>query len=316
MKRNVAAAVKLYSGDKPIGLFADRLPINLERMNACFVEICAIFSAAGITDFSKLPDDLAARAAFAKQFNRFSAILEAARIQGFTWEKSVYEFGDDAKMQVTLTISHHQYLTLLQRYKELGGGSVGSGESIPFDIDSHITEIDTGKIDADYMNSRFAKFLKVLHGGDEQAKEATLAELHRSFTSLSQEDQRIAEIFLHDIQRGDVQIDPNRTFRDYLADYQAQAKNKEIEAIVEGLGIDASKLLALMNAKTTDVNLNEFGRFDALLATVDKQKAKAYFEAQEGKSIPAFKVNIKTENLLRMFIVHGDFALDVSNEKT
>lgn len=314
MKRNVDAAVKLYSGDKPIGLFADRMPINLERMNACFVEICAIFNAAGITDFSKLPDDLAARAAFAKQFNQFSAILEAARIQGFTWEKSVYEFGEDAKMQVTLTISHHQYLTLLQRYKELGGGSDGGGESIPFEIDSHLTEIDTGKIDADYMNSRFAKFLKVLHGGDEQAKEATLAELHRSFTSLSQEDQRIAEIFLHDIQRGDVQIDPNRTFRDYLADYQAQAKSREIEAIVEYLGIDASKLLALMNAKTTEVNLNEFGRFDALLATVDKQKAKAYFEAQEGKSIPPFKVNIKAAELLRTFIIQGGFELDVSNE--
>jgi len=37
---------------------------------------------------------------------------------------------------------------------------------------------------ASYVNSRFEKFLKVLHGGDEQASEATLAELHRSFTSL------------------------------------------------------------------------------------------------------------------------------------
>ncbi|MFJ3315567.1 UvrB domain 3-containing protein [Herbaspirillum huttiense] len=317
MKRNVDAAVKLYSGDKPIGLFADRLPINLERMNASFVEICAIFSAAGIADFSKLPDDPAACAAFAKQFNQFSAILEAARIQGFTWEKSVYRFGEDAKMEVTLTISHHQYLTLLQRYKELGGGgSGGGGETIPFEIDSHLTEIDTGKIDADYMNSRFEKYLKVLHGGDEQAKEATLAELHRSFTSLSLEDQRIAEIFLHDIQRGDVQIDPNRTFRDYLADYQAQAKKKEIETVVERLGIEASKLLVLMNAKITEANLNEFGRFDALLATVDKQKAKAYFEAQEGKTIPAFKLNIKTENLLRLFIIQGGFALDVPNAES
>jgi type I restriction enzyme R subunit len=92
MKRNVAAAVKLYSGDKSIGLFADRLPHNLERMNASFAEISAIFLAAGIKDFMKLPDDLTERAAFAKSFQELNKILEAAKIQGFTWEKTAYEF--------------------------------------------------------------------------------------------------------------------------------------------------------------------------------------------------------------------------------
>lgn len=181
MKRNVDAAVKLYSGDKPIGLFADQLPRNLERLNDCFTEISAIFSAAGIVDFAKLPDDFAARAAFAKQFNQFSAILEAAKIQGFTWDKTVYEIDIEARQLIAVAITKLQYLTLLQRYKELGAGGGGAGESIPFDIDSHITEIDTGKIDADYMNSRFAKYLKELQSGDGPSKEATLAELHRSF---------------------------------------------------------------------------------------------------------------------------------------
>lgn len=92
MKQNVAAAVKLYSGDKSIGLFADRLPHNLERMNAGFSEISAVFAAAGIVDFMKLPDDLTERATFAKGFQEFNKILEAAKIQGFTWEKTVYEF--------------------------------------------------------------------------------------------------------------------------------------------------------------------------------------------------------------------------------
>ena len=306
MTRNVAAAVKLYSGDRPISLFADRLPMNLERMNASFAEITAIFSAAGNPDFMKLPDDLAARAAFAKQFNQFSAILEAAKIQGFTWAKSVY--GDDPQTQVQLAISHHQYLTLLQRYKELGVGGGGGGESIPFEIDSHITEIDTGKIDADYMNSRFDKYLKVLQSGDEQAKEATLAELHRSFSSLSQEEQKIAEIFLHDIQRGDVQIDAHRTFRDYLADYQAKAKNREIDTLVARLGVDKVKIVALMNTHVTQANLNEFGRFDDLKATVDQQKAKTYFEGLESMELPLFRVNIRTANLLQDFIIQGGFV--------
>ncbi len=310
MTRNVAAAVKLYSGDKSIGLFADRLPHNLERMNASFVEISAIFDAAGIVDFIKLPDDLTERAAFAKSFQEFNKILEAAKIQGFTWEQAIYKF-DEPKRTVELAINQHQYLTLLQRYKELGGGSVGGGEAIPFEIDSHITEIDTGKIDADYMNSRFEKYLKVLQSGNEQAKETTLAELHRSFSSLSQEEQKIAEIFLHDIQRGDVQIDAHRTFRDYLADYQDKAKNDQVDTLVAVLGADKAKLVALMNTHVTQANLNEFGRFDDLKATVDQKKAKVYFEGLEGKELPLFRVNIRTAKLLQEFIIRGGL---LSNE--
>ena len=314
MARNVAAAVKLYSGDKPIGLFADRLPLNLERMNASFTEISALFSAAGIQDFTKLPDDLTARAAFGKEFNQFSAILEAAKIQGFTWDKLVYEFDEDPKTQITLVMSQHQYVTLLQRYKELGGSGGGSGgDNIPFEIDSHITEIDTGKIDADYMNSRFEKYLKVLQSGDEQTKEATLAELHRSFTSLSQEDQRIAEIFIHDIQRGDVQIDPHRTFRDYLTDYKMQARNQEIATVVACLGVDPAKLIALMNTHLTDANLNEYGRFDALRGTVDQGKAKAYFEGLADAPLTMFKVKVKAANLLRNFLLRGGGELNKVN---
>lgn len=310
MQRNVEAAVKLYSGDKPIGLFADRLPMNVERLNASFVEITAIYDAAGIPDFSKLPDDPAARAAFAKQFNQFIAFLEAAKVQGFTWDKSVYESSEEPGVEARLAITQHEYLTLLQRYKELGMGSGSGGESIPFEINSHITEIDTGKIDADYMNSRFEKYLKVLQGGDEQAKETTLSELHRSFTSLSQEEQRIAEIFLHDIQRGDVQIDPHRTFREYLTDYLGKAKNQKIDVLVALLGVDKTKLTALMNSHVTEANLNEYGRFDDLKETVDKQKAKTYFEALEGKTLPAFRVNIKVASLLQKFILEDEFKLE------
>ena len=302
MKRNVAAAVKLYSGDKPIGLFADRLPHNLERLNASFAELSSIFDAAGIEDFMKLPDDLTERAAFAKSFQEFNKILEAAKIQGFTWEQASYTF-DDPKRSVVLAMTQHQYLTLLQRYKELGGAVSSGGEAIPFELDSHITEIDTGKIDADYMNSRFDKYLKVLQGGDEQAKEMTLADLHRSFSSLSQEEQKIAEIFLHDIQRGDVQIDAHRTFRDYLADYQAKAANREIDTFVALLGVNKAKVVALLNTHVTQANLNEFGRFDDLKSTVDQQKAKSYFEGLEGKELPLFRVNIRTAKLLQDFII-------------
>jgi len=315
MKRNVDAAVKLYSGDKPLGLFADRLPMNLQRLNAIFAEITAIFDAAGITDFARLPDDLTERAAFAKQFNQFNAVLEAAKIQGFAWEKLTAD-GVEPNTQTQLDITHHQYLTLLQRYKELGSSSGGGGETIPYDIDSHITERDTGKIDADYMNSRFAKYLKELQSGDVHAKETTLVELQRSFSSLSQEEQKHAAIFLHDIQRGDVEIEPGHTFRDYLCDYQAKAKNKEVQALVEILGVDVEKLRALMNSSVTEANLNDYGRFDALRDTMDNAKAKAYFEALEGQTLPSFRVKIKASNLLQRFILEGGFELEEADHSS
>lgn len=219
---------------------------------------------------------------------------------------------NEDKQGVELTLSQEQYVTLLQRYKELaGGGGAGSNDAIAFDLDSHITEIDTGKIDSDYMNSRFKKYLKELQGGvDEHAREATLAELQRSFASLSQEEQKFAGIFLRDIHRGDVNIDPEHSFRDYLAEYQVAASNRRVQAISSYLGVNEEKLTAMMTHSINEETLNEYGRFDDLKNTIDKQKAKAYFEEKEGTSLPPFKVNIKATNLLREFILNGGVELD------
>ncbi len=308
MERNIAAAVRLYSGDRPIGLFADRLPRNVERMNGIFTTICTIFEAAGIEDFRNLPEDLAERAEFARQFKEFSGVLEAAKIQGFTWEQTEYK-SDDGTVAI-LVLTREQYLTLLQRYRELGSGSGSSGGGVPFDIDSHITEIDTGKIDADYMNSRFEKYLKVLDSDDETSKEQTLAELHRSFASLSQEDQKYAEILLRDIHRGDIQIDSSLTFRDYLNSYRVKGQDDDIANLVRALGIDEVKLRALLNANVTEANLNDYGRFDDLKNTIDRQKAAAYFEETTDEELSPARVNIKSATLLRNFIFSGGFPKD------
>ncbi len=185
-------------------------------------------------------------------------------------------------------------------------------DDVPYEIDGHLTEIDTDKIDADYMNSRFEKYLKSLQSGDDaEAINATLSELNRSFAMLTQEEQKIADIFLHDVQRGDVVIDSARPFKEYITEYQSKAKNREIDAITQLLGLDKIKLSALMNTNITAANINEYGRFDELRATVDREKAKAYFETLAGQEIPLFKVNIKTANLLQKFIIEGGFELDL-----
>ncbi|WP_127139950.1 type I restriction endonuclease subunit R [Flagellimonas marinaquae] len=313
MERNIEAAIELYSGDKPIGLFVEHLDFNLSRMNHTYEEITQLFTLAKVKNFEKLPENLAERGRFATLFNQFNTFLEAARVQGFNWGKLVYTFGiGKDKKDVSLLLDENIYLTLVLRYKELFSDSGGSGSlNIPYDVEGHITEIDTGKIDADYMNSRFEKYLKKLHDENvsKEDTQLTLDELHKSFASLTQEQQKYANLFLHDVQRGSAKLEPGKTLKDYITLYQFNAKNDQIYKISSTLGLDESRLRAMMDAGLTAKNINEYGKFSELKDTVDKEKAKAYFENLEGKPLPQFKVNIRVDNLLQKFILEGGFEL-------
>ena len=308
MEENINKAVKLYSGDKPLGLFADRLENNLKKLNKLYAEIFDLFESAGIENFEKLPDDLTERAEFAKLFKKFNETLEASKIQGFKWSELEYEFKElEPKRVVNLDIDKNTYLILVQRYKELpsSGGGSGGNTDIPFEIEGYITEIDTDKIDTDFMNSRFDKYRKIIDSGDTVEIEKTLNELHKSFATLSQEEQKYANIFIHDIQNGDIQIDSSKTFREYVALYQANAENSQIMKLVELFGLDIEKLKEMMNLNVTESNINDYGRFDDLKNSVDKTKAKAYFEELEGCILPLPRVNIKVHNLLKDFILNN-----------
>lgn len=309
MEQHIHRAVKLYSGDKPIALFAQRLESNLNKLNAIYEEVAELFAHAGVANFEKLPTDLTERGKFAKLFKTLNDLLEAAKIQGFKWSELNYEFSEgkgQPKTVVTLAFDENIYLILALRYKELFSTGGGGGVSdVPFDIDGYLTQIDTGIIDADYMNSRFEKYLKILKSGDIDQVQKTLDELHKSFASLTQEEQKYANIFLHDVQSGNINVDSNKTFRDYITEYQFTAKDTEIHDIAELLGLDETKLRAMMNTGITETNINEYGRFDDLKTTVDRSKAKSYFEKLEGESLPTFRVNIKIHKLLQTFIIKG-----------
>lgn len=312
MEENINKAVKLYSGDKPLGLFADRLENNLKKLNRLYAEISDLFENAKIENFEKLPDDLIERAEFAKLFKKFNETLEASKIQGFKWSELEYKFEEPKpKRVVKLDIDENTYLILVQRYKELpsSGGGSGGNTDIPFEIEGYITEIDTDKIDTDFMNSRFDKYRKIIDSGDTVEIEKTLNELHKSFATLSQEEQKYANIFIHDIQNGDIQIDSSKTFREYVALYQANAENSQIMKLVELFGLDSNKLKEMINLNVTESNINDYGRFDDLKNSVDKIKAKAYFEELEGCTLPLPKVNIKVHNLLKDFILKGGYEI-------
>lgn len=199
---------------------------------------------------------------------------------------------------------------MLQRYKELGEKRPSGDappEPVPYDLKGYLTEIDTGLIDIKYMNENFTKWLKAIEQGNVSAEEleALSQNLHRSFASLSQEDQGFAQFFINDIQSGDITLEPGMTLRDYITRYAQQAKNKQVSDLVDAIGVNQSKLEELLRLNLSENNINDFGRFDALVATVDKTKAKTYFEKCEGQSLPLYKVNIKIYRLLRQFLLAG-----------
>lgn len=311
MERNVNDAVKLYSGDRPLGLFVQHLAENIKKMNEMFENISELFSNASIENFEKLPDDIAVCRKFAKDFKEFNGYLEAAEIQGFRWDKPSY-IDEDTGEVIDVAFDESTYLVLVLRYKELSSGGTETGsDDVPYDLVGYITEIDTGRIDSDYMNSRFDKYIKLLsvEGTTKEALEQAETELHKTFATLSQEEQKYANIFLHDIQRGDVKVVDGKTLRDYINEYLSRAKYDQIHRVSVALGIDEDMLRKMMGLKLNESNLNEFGRYDELKKTVDKAKAKNYFEKIEGTKIIPPKVNVKVDKLLRDFIINGGYEI-------
>lgn len=298
MQRNIERAVKLYSGDRPMGLFVDNLDKVIDKMNVCFADIADIFKWAGLEDFSKNPDDTTSCAKFVKLFNQLNEHLQAARLLGFSWEKSSYNVvqEDDSVITATLNFDQETYDKLLARYKDLfkespsnGGGS----DDVPFDLRSHINEIETDKIDQNYMNARFEKWLKTI-GGIEEA--AALEELHHSFATLSKEDQKFAELFLHDVQSGDIKLDSDLALSDYITTYKQKDANDKVLKIIKDLGIDGDLLRTLLARKYTSENL-DLGRLNDLKETVDREKAKVYFNEDR-----IFYLNIRIDEFLRELI--------------
>ena len=55
----------------------------------------------------------------------------------------------------------------------------------------------------------------------------------------------------------------------------------------------------------SETKLNEVNSFDEIMKSVDKIKAKEYFEAIEKTKIPLPKINIRVHKLLRDFILSG-----------
>ena len=307
MKKNIDDALELYV-DQPLSVFIDRLEANLEYINQCFRAIDQLFKAEGIEYYVTLPKAEGSRKKFAKEFCEMTKRLEAAKMQGFLWETPEYDFEHTyGWTKVKLGFDEQTYKVLLQRYRELfvktaGGG--GDDEDV-YQLEAYITETGAGTIDAEYINSKFIKFVKNLYTsgpGSELVKKAQ-AELHNAFASLSQRDQRTAMRILHDIESGDLRLHKDKTINDYIVDYQKRECDQQIYTLAEATGLNINKLKELVGKDTTEQNINELGRFDELIRTLDKVKAVDFLKKVTGQDVPKRFVITNISSIVRRFIL-------------
>ena len=206
-----------------------------------------------------------------------------------------------------MELDEQTYLILLQRYRELfePGDPGDPKDPWEYQIDTYITETGTGTINAEYINSKFQKFIKNLYteGPGSEMTKAALEELCKTFATLSQKDQRTALIILHDIQSGDLHLEQGKTIYDYIAEYQITELKKQIMNLSEATGVNASQLINIMSSDVNEQNLNEFNRFENLKLTLDLQKTREFLNKITGSACLPFLVMPKADKILRKFIL-------------
>lgn len=314
MEENIKDAVRSYSGGRDVALFVDKLGGNLREMNRITEDMHSVFSVDSIKNFERLPEDVDSKKKFAQLFNSFDTHLEAALIQGFTWEEQSYitqVSPNEPEEKVTVIFTEEMYNAWLQRYKELGkSSSGGNGSGLPFEINYELTEKDADRIDYDYLNNNFKRYVKSRKTNDKKEQERIKNDLHRFFATLSVEQQMYANMVINDLENGSLVIDEDKEFSDYINEYRERSENKEIKKLVDAFGLDETKLKTMLNLNITKSNINEFGRFDKLRSTVDRKQARSYMEDQLNETMKPYEVSMKTDSLLRDFLLRDGFDID------
>lgn len=283
-------------------------------MNFYYNQIKENFESNGITNFGRLPNDESEIKVFVHSFNNFQKTLRSARVQGFKWGKYTYSFMNDTRnITMEVKIKHEEYISLLQRYKEIVFVGNNDGES-PYDLDPRTIATRMDRIDQDYVNRRFDTYVQELRKGDSQLLEKSLQDLHNSYTRLSREDQDIADNIILELQNGNFAIlGENKTLSDLIADYKTNEKNDKIRSVACIFGLDENELRRLINLRPTELNINEHGRYSRMISSCDINCAKEYFDRAESRDVPLSEVATKRDELLREFIINGLYEFSPSN---
>ena len=223
-------------------------------------------------------------------------------------EYTVEKNPNNMALSKALTITRDEIEKIEQRGKDLATTSINVDENnIGYDITPYITEYDNVKINTEYLDSKFKKYIKNLNEETEtnEITEKALVELKNSFAYLSEDQQKFAKMIIEDIKNNKIQIEKGKTFIDYINEYQEKAKNDEIEKIVELLGLSEEKLRRMLALHLTEASINEYGYLDDLVNTVNMQKLQEYLQQKENKSVNGIKLRLRARSFIKNYILYG-----------
>ena len=305
MEQNIEEASELYSGKQAKGLFVEKLYNNLEKLNDIFEEIKSVFNISGIENFSHLPEVPGEIKQFVNLYNQLIHCYESAMIQGFTWAKSTYEIQDYEP--ITVVITEYEFNILAQRYSEIEREPRDGNDSIAYDIDYQLPEGSRSRINYEYLNTNFKKYMNIKEERDSNLIQSLLNDLHRTFAQLPVELQPYAEMILNDVNNGELVIKEGWEFTDYLNEYQLSEEDDFIQDLVDSTNINEALLREMLDLRLTEVNINEYSRFDKLKSSVNVGHFSGYIEKNLGKMVIPIKVNMLIDRLLRAFLLEDVF---------
>ncbi|MCH0205158.1 restriction endonuclease subunit R, partial [Enterococcus faecium] len=295
MEQNIEEAIELYSGKQAKGLFVEKLYNNLEKLNDIFEEIKSVFNISGIENFSHLPEVPGEIKQFVNLYNQLIHCYESAMIQGFTWAKSTYEIQDYEP--ITVVITEYEFNILAQRYSEIEREPRDGNDSIAYDIDYQLPEGSRSRINYEYLNTNFKKYMNIKEERDSNLIQSLLNDLHRTFAQLPVELQPYAEMILNDVNNGELVIKEGWEFTDYLNEYQLSEEDDFIQDLVDSTNINEALLREMLDLRLTEVNINEYSRFDKLKSSVNVGHFSGYIEKNLGKMVIPIKVNMLIDRL-------------------
>ena len=150
-----------------------------------------------------------------------------------------------------------------------------------------------------YSTTKFEKYLKALNSGDDIKN--IKDELHKSFASLGEMEQKIANIILVDIESGELIVHNDKTLNEYINEYKQKQNDEKIDEICINLGLDKQKFLEVITGLNNGKKLAEINAFTELKNQADKTKAKEYFQVKENRNLKPFEVNIMLDGFLSNF---------------
>lgn len=326
MKRNIEFAIRKYSGGEKVDIIVVPLAVHIAKVNAVYEEIKALFESCGHGDFARLPEDKVIRAKFVRAMNKLIRNLIAARAQGFKFEDSemtalnpetgvveVIELDRETGeiMSETCELTSDKLNKLLNRYIEIDHNCKNEGDYVPYDIDVHVTTLSTEKIDADYIDKKFHDYIDAVRGNaSTEAQEKALDDLHSQFPYLKEDDQVLADRLIQDIQTGEFKVREGWHFGDYLNEAKNAKEEKTLLKVTSILGIDPTDVRKLRQSHPTEVEIDAYGRYDAILKQVNRVSAKEELSKALGTEIKSKDIMRLANVLLRRYVLIGAFDVD------